>query len=80
MERIRIGEIRSQAKIVGTIVCVSGVMLMTFYKGPVVPMPWPSHDHSKNHDNNKDMVKGCLCLITSTFSWASLFVFQVTNF
>ncbi|GLJ41356.1 hypothetical protein SUGI_0855980 [Cryptomeria japonica] len=77
IEKIRIRQMHSQAKLVGTLVCVSGAMLMTFYKGPVVPMPWPSHNHLKNHDDSdKDMIKGCLCLITSNLSWASLFVFQ----
>ncbi|GLJ41358.1 hypothetical protein SUGI_0856000 [Cryptomeria japonica] len=77
MEKIRIREIRSQAKIVGTLVGVCGAMLMTFYKGPIIPMPWPSHDQLKNHDDsNTDMVKGCLCLIASIISWASLIILQ----
>ncbi|GLJ41359.1 hypothetical protein SUGI_0856010 [Cryptomeria japonica] len=77
MEKIRIREIRSRAKIVGTLEGVSGAMLTTFYKGPIVPMPWPSHEQLKNDDDsNKDMVKGCLCLIASIIPWASLIILQ----
>ncbi|GLJ41357.1 hypothetical protein SUGI_0855990 [Cryptomeria japonica] len=76
MEKIQIRKIRSQSKIVGTLVCVSGAMVMTFYNGPIVPMPWHYH-HLKTHDHgNEDIFKGCLCLVAMILSWASLFVLQ----
>ncbi|KAH9325033.1 hypothetical protein KI387_005211, partial [Taxus chinensis] len=82
MERVKIKEIRSQAKIVGTLVCVGGAMVMTLYKGAIVPMPWSLHEHyhSSNavasHGSNSDMIKGCICLVTATLAWAALFVLQ----
>ncbi|GLJ41354.1 hypothetical protein SUGI_0855960 [Cryptomeria japonica] len=84
MERVKIREIRSQAKIVGTLVCVSGAMLMTLYRGAILPMPWSSHDHphssnaATSHDSNSDMIKGCICLIIATLAWAALFVLQAS--
>ncbi|XP_057853596.1 WAT1-related protein At5g07050 [Cryptomeria japonica] len=80
MEKIRIRQLRSQAKIVGTLVCVGGAMFMTFYKGPIVPMPWSlhAHYHYLNAVASHDNIKGCLCLVTATLSWASLFVLQAS--
>ncbi|KAH9329431.1 hypothetical protein KI387_001539 [Taxus chinensis] len=84
MEKVKIREIRSQAKILGTILCVGGAMLMTLYKGGIVPMPWSSHHHSSkadaasSHDSDADWIKGCLCLIVATLAWASLFVLQAS--
>ncbi|GLJ45017.1 hypothetical protein SUGI_0947520 [Cryptomeria japonica] len=84
MEKVKIREIRSQAKILGTMVCVGGAMLMTLYKGPIVPMFWNSHKHghssstAASHDNDSDWLKGCLCLLAATLAWAGLFVLQAS--
>ncbi|KAH9325030.1 hypothetical protein KI387_005208, partial [Taxus chinensis] len=85
MERVKLREIRSQAKIVGTIVCVGGAMVMILYKGAIVPMPWSSHEHyhssnaaASDHDSNSDMIKGCICLLTATVAWAALFILQAS--
>ncbi|GLJ41350.1 hypothetical protein SUGI_0855870 [Cryptomeria japonica] len=83
MEKVKIRQIRSQAKLFGTLLCVGGAMLMTFYKGALVPMPWSSHlqSHSStasSHDSTSNMIKGFICSLIAMVAWASLFVLQAS--
>lgn len=84
MEKIDLKKVRCQAKIAGTMVTVSGAMMMTLYKGPIVEMVWTKHVHPHNSTastsgqiSDKDWFKGSILLIIATFAWASLFVLQV---
>lgn len=83
MEKIDLKKVRCQAKIAGTMVTVSGAMMMTLYKGPIVEMVWTKHVHPHNSTastsgqiSDKDWFKGSILLIIATFAWASLFVLQ----
>ncbi|KAH9325034.1 hypothetical protein KI387_005212, partial [Taxus chinensis] len=85
MEKVKIRKLRSQAKLVGTLICVAGAMVMTFYKGSLLHMPWSAHQHhhslhaAVSHDiDTSDMIKGFLCLVVATLAWASLFVLQAS--
>ncbi|GMI98177.1 Usually multiple acids move in and out Transporters 40 [Hibiscus trionum] len=44
MEKVELRRAATQAKIIGTITSISGALLMTFYKGPIVfpSLPWTS--------------------------------------
>jgi len=80
MEKINIKQVRSIAKIVGTLVTVAGAMLMTLYRGPIVEMVWFKQAHYKTNGGSldRDWLLGCIFLIISTIAWASLFVLQVS--
>eukprot|EP00253_Pinus_taeda_P032520 PITA_32520 len=82
MESLNIKKLRSQAKIVGTIVCVGGAMLMTLYKGPILQMRWSLHHGSKdNHrsaaaaaNDSKEWMIGTLLILAATLSWSAMFI------
>eukprot|EP00253_Pinus_taeda_P001357 PITA_01357 len=83
MEKVNIKNLRSQAKIVGTIVCVGGALLMTLYKGPIVPMLWSPHNQSPETSStaasttdNKAWIIGSLLIIAATLAWSALFILQ----
>ncbi|KAF3783067.1 WAT1-related protein [Nymphaea thermarum] len=81
MEKVHLKKVRSQAKIVGTLVTVAGAMLMTLYKGPVVEMVWNKHAHAKTAEvasaaAAKDWFKGSVFLIIACLAWAAFFILQ----
>ncbi|KAG6511608.1 hypothetical protein ZIOFF_029681 [Zingiber officinale] len=84
MERLDLKQVRSQAKLIGTLVTVAGAMLMTLYKGPIMHMVWtkympihPSESDSATDDSSgKNWFMGCIFLIIATLAWASFFVLQ----
>ncbi|GLJ34250.1 hypothetical protein SUGI_0688230 [Cryptomeria japonica] len=81
MEKVSIADIRSQVKIVGTVVCVGGAMVMTLYKGPPIFQP---HPHTPNHNQtsakptttSREWIQGSLLLVASCLAWAAFFVLQ----
>jgi len=85
MERLNIKKLRSQAKIVGTIVSVGGAMLMTLYKGPILHMFWSPHHQSLEHNDtavsptrSKEPITGSILLVASLLAWSALFILQVS--
>lgn len=83
MEKVDIKMVRSQTKIAGTVVCVGGAMLMTLYKGPIVPIfGRPNHNHlaspssSSSVNSDKDWTLGSLLLVAACLAWAAFFILQ----
>ncbi|PWA76305.1 WAT1-related protein [Artemisia annua] len=81
-ENARLRTMAGQAKVMGTLVCVGGAMLLSLYHGPIIPIG-ESHVHlsiasekNKSNDTNHGNLIGPCLIIFSTFSWAIWFVLQ----
>ncbi|KAA8546394.1 hypothetical protein F0562_002867 [Nyssa sinensis] len=79
LERVKIKEVRSQAKIIGTIVTFAGALLMTFYKGPVINLIWTpttSHFINSNDSSDRHWLTGTLCILVGCCAWSCFFILQ----
>ncbi|KAK6939859.1 EamA domain [Dillenia turbinata] len=80
LEKIKIKEVPSQAKILGTVVVVAGAMVMTLYKGPILDIFTRAGGHHKTGGSSsvdKNWVTGTLMLLSSCFGWAGFFILQL---
>ncbi|XP_065014897.1 WAT1-related protein At1g09380-like [Musa acuminata AAA Group] len=85
METVGIRTLGGQAKVMGTLLCVSGSMLMTFYRGSLIKV-WRSHIHwryaeemtisSANNASDQNMAVGAALVISSCLAWAVWFIIQ----
>lgn len=83
LERVGIRSFAGQAKVLGTLICVGGAMLMTLYKGIPINL-WSSPFHLRegkgNANNNgldsENLTKGSLLIVASCISWSSWFIIQ----
>lgn len=70
------------AKVVGTMVTVTGAMVMTLYKGPILEMVWSrgtNHGAPKSTDLvKKDWVRGSLMITFGSFCWSCFIILQVS--
>ncbi|XP_021645384.2 WAT1-related protein At4g08290-like [Hevea brasiliensis] len=79
LERIRIKEIRSQAKVIGTLVTFGGALLMTLYKGPLIHLIWSSkatHHENSAHSSDKHWLAGTLLILVGCVSWSAFYILQ----
>lgn len=76
-------KLRSQAKILGTLVTVGGAMVMTLFKGAKLDLPWTKgHDyHGSTSDltTHDDPLKGAIMIVVGTFCWSSFIILQVVS-
>ncbi|XP_040381268.1 WAT1-related protein At1g09380-like [Oryza brachyantha] len=85
MESVRLRAAAGQAKVVGTVVCVGGSMIMPFYKGPLLRL-WASPIHWRFAENATSgaaapaaghaAVLGDVLIILSCAAWAVWFIIQ----
>ncbi|XP_077237799.1 WAT1-related protein At5g40240-like isoform X2 [Tasmannia lanceolata] len=82
LEKLDMVSPSSQAKVLGTLVSISGAMVITFYKGPPVSFWWPSSssDHSEQSPLNslkeENWVLGALLLAAGFLSSSISNIFQ----
>lgn len=86
METVGIRTLAGQAKVIGTVLCVGGSMLMTFYRGSLIKI-WQSTIHWRYAEevsgggaggsDYQNMAFGAVLVIASCFTWAIWFIIQV---
>ncbi|KAI3875474.1 hypothetical protein MKW92_051147 [Papaver armeniacum] len=90
MEIISLKHYYGMAKVVGTIICLSGALVIALYKGPAVKfMNWSSsssfHHHQTSHISNDpsnssskavDSVKGALIMLSANTFWSFWLILQ----
>ncbi|EOY16251.1 Nodulin MtN21 /EamA-like transporter family protein isoform 2, partial [Theobroma cacao] len=82
LEHLKIKEVRGQAKIIGTILSLSGALLMTLYKGPVIDLIWSrkaSHQGSTGDSSDKHWIPGTLLILVGCVAWSCFYVLQSTT-
>ena len=81
LETVNVKKMHSLAKVIGTVITVSGAMVMTLYKGPILDI-FHNHGHSKEaataDSAQHHWVIGTLMLIGSCAGWSSFFIVQVS--
>lgn len=82
LEKVNLRRAPGLAKVVGTVVTVTGAMVMTLYKGPILEMVWSrgtNHDAPKSSDVVKqDWVRGSLMITFGSFCWSCFIILQVS--
>lgn len=81
LERVNMKRMHSQAKVIGTLITVTGAMVMTLYKGPIVDILWYSHgsghhNSSANNPTGQHWVTGTIMILFCTAGWAGFFIVQ----
>ncbi|CAM8999672.1 unnamed protein product [Rhodiola kirilowii] len=79
LEMVNIRKLPSQAKVIGTCITVTGAMVMTLYKGPVINFITShggSHGSSTDASEDQHWVSGTIMLIAACCGWASFFILQ----
>ncbi|KAE8651819.1 WAT1-related protein At4g08300 [Cucumis sativus] len=67
------------AKVMGTLVSLGGVLIMTFYKGPIIRnvcQPLIHIQHKATYHLHEDWLKGSLLTVSSCLSWAISYILQ----
>ncbi|KAL0283669.1 UNVERIFIED_CONTAM: WAT1-related protein [Sesamum angustifolium] len=84
LERVNIKRWSSQAKVVGTLVTVSGAMIMTLVRGSIIGLPWIRHNHINSQltaadadaNSHQNPVRGALMITAGCFCWSMFYILQ----
>lgn len=81
IERVNLKQKHGLAKVIGTSITLSGAMLMTLYKGPIVDIlggysHGSAHQNSSSTSTGQHWVTGTIMLLSCTVGWAAFFIVQ----
>ncbi|CAK9169049.1 unnamed protein product [Ilex paraguariensis] len=82
LERVKMKQIHSVAKVVGTVIIVTGAMLMNLYKGPIVDILFSGGGGGGNHHKHSSSssaqhwTTGTIMLLSCVFGWSGFFILQ----
>lgn len=85
MEKVKLRAIGGIAKVIGIMLCMSGVVTLALYKGPYLRPIVHHHvldgsQQAQNHySGDQNWIKGCLLMFLSTLCWALWYVYQVPS-
>ncbi|XP_010999364.1 PREDICTED: WAT1-related protein At4g08300-like [Populus euphratica] len=79
LETVNFKKLHSAAKAIGTVITVTGAMVMTLYKGPIIDFirsHGAAHHGTSNESGNQHRLTGTLMLLGSCCAWAGFFILQ----
>ncbi|KAJ9555046.1 hypothetical protein OSB04_009660 [Centaurea solstitialis] len=83
LEKVNVKSIRSQAKVIGTVITLAGAMMMTLLKGPVLELFWTKGrtHHQLDVKSGVDVdlhnfLMGSFMITVGCFSWSAFMVLQ----
>ncbi|GLJ19634.1 hypothetical protein SUGI_0355620 [Cryptomeria japonica] len=80
LEKVNMRSIRGEAKLLGTLICVTGALVMTLYKGPLIEKHRPRSLHvGGNNFVIEDWQMGCIYIFGSCICWSTWIIMQVST-
>ncbi|KAJ4956858.1 hypothetical protein NE237_013641 [Protea cynaroides] len=76
LEAIDVTSPRGMAKILGTLVSLTGVMTMTLYKGPILRKLWGAVVHIEGNKIHENWLKGTILTAASCVTWSIWYIMQ----
>ncbi|KAL7119910.1 hypothetical protein ACP275_02G090600 [Erythranthe tilingii] len=83
LEKVGVKSKAGQAKVMGTIICVGGALLLSFYHGSIVDIgkssiqwKYAEETGTKSSINHVNLILGPILLIVSAISWAIWLIIQ----
>ncbi|CAL5414521.1 unnamed protein product [Camellia sinensis] len=82
LEKVNLKKIQSVAKVIGTVITVTGVLVMTLYKGPIIDILWHSKSRNPHHNTtnstsaDQHWVMGTIMILGCTCGWSAFFILQ----
>ncbi|KAK9926471.1 hypothetical protein M0R45_023699 [Rubus argutus] len=81
MEKLKIKSARGQAKVIGTLLCISGSLIFTFWKGGYlfkgfVERPLINAYNTEMRHGKENWIKGSVLIFTSHIAWSSWLILQ----